>query len=242
MSEIDSPDILEREIGNLDIELSLAQFEQFQRYYYELSEWNSRVNLTSVTDWKDVQSKHYLDSLSVALVTPEEILSSGHFVDIGSGGGFPGVPLMIAFPGMEGTLIEATGKKAVFLQHLKDTLELEGLKILNGRAETLAHDPSLRERFDVVVARSISGMAALAEMTLPFCRVGGLVVAHKGQNIDDELTASKNAISVLGGALKEVRSVSLESLTPRSLVVVEKVSETPERYPRRPGMPSKKPL
>ena len=149
---------------------------------------------------------------------------------------------MIAFPGMKGTLIEATGKKTNFLLHLRDSLELEGLEILNGRAETLAHDPVLRERFDVVLARSISGMAALAEMTLPFCRIGGLVVAHKGRDTEEELKAASNAISATGGALKEVRSVSLEGLSQRSLVVVEKVSETPGRYPRRPGMPSKRPL
>jgi len=240
--EIDFPDVLEREVGNLGIKLSLAQLEQFQRYYYELNEWNSRVNLTSVTEWEDVQLRHYLDSLTVALVIPEETLGSGRFVDIGSGGGFPGTPLLLAFPGMKGTLIEATGKKTAFLEHLKDSLNLDGLDIVNGRAETLAHDPALRERFDVVLARSISGMAALAEMTLPFCRIGGLLVAHKGQNVEDEMIAAANAISVMGGALREVRAVSLEGLSQRSLVVVEKISETPERYPRRPGMPSKNPL
>ena len=242
LPEIDFPDILEREAGNLGIKLSLAQLEQFQRYYYELNEWNSRVNLTSVTEWKDVQTRHYLDSLTAALVIPEEVLGSGRFVDIGSGGGFPGAPLLLAFPGMKGTLIEATGKKTVFLQSLKDSLELEGLEILNGRAETLAHDPALRERFDVVLARSISGMAALAEMTLPFCRIGGLLVAHKGPDIEEEMAAAANAISVIGGEVKEVRSVSLEGLSPRSLVVVKKISKTPERYPRRPGIPSKNPL
>ena len=109
--EIAFPDILKREIGHLGIELSLAQLEQFQRYYYELNEWNSRVNLTSVTEWEDVQSRHYLDSLTAALVIPKAVLGSGRFVDVGSGGGFPGVPLLLAFPGMKGTLIEATGKK-----------------------------------------------------------------------------------------------------------------------------------
>jgi len=242
LSELDSPDILEREIGNIGVELSLAQLELFQRYYYELTEWNSRVNLTSITEWEAVQTRHYLDSLTVALVIPEEILSSGRFVDIGSGGGFPGVPLIIAFPGMRGTLIEATGKKVAFLEHVKDTLELEGLEIQNGRAETLARDPSLRESFDVVLSRSVAGMAALAEMTLPFCRIGGLVVAHKGQNIEDEMTAAAKAITVTGGTIKEVRTVSLEGLSERSLVVLEKVSPTPDRLPRRPGMPSKRPI
>lgn len=242
LPEIDTPVILKREVGSIGIELSLAQLEQFQRYYYELSEWNSRVNLTSVIEWKDVQARHYLDSLTVALVIPKKILSSGRFVDIGSGGGFPGVPLILAFPGMKGTLIEATGKKTAFLQHLKNSMNLDGLEILNGRAETLAHDPALRERFDVVLARSVAGMAALAEMTLPFCRIGGLVVAHKGRNVEQEVTAAANAISATGGTLKEIRTVSLEGLSQRSLVVVNKASRTPKRYPRRPGMPSKRPL
>lgn len=242
LPEIDTPAILNREVGSIGLELSLAQLEQFQRYYDELCEWNTRVNLTSVIEWEDVQTRHYLDSLTVALVVPKKVLNSGRFVDIGSGGGFPGVPLMLAFPGMKGTLIEATGKKTEFLQRLKVSLNLEGLEILNGRAETLAHDPTLRERFDVVLARSVSGMAALAEMTLPFCRIGGLVVAHKGRNVEEEVKAAANAISVTGGALKEIRTVSLEGLSQRNLVVVKKVSRTPNRYPRRPGMPSKRPL
>lgn len=242
-----SPDVappcdLESGAGNLGIEISLAQLEQFQRYYYELNKWNFRVNLTSVTGWKEVQISHYLDSLAVASVLPGEILSCGRFVDIGSGGGFPGVPLKIAFPGMKVTLIEANGKKSDFLRHLRCALELEELEILNGRAETLAHEPDLREGFDVVLARSISGMATLAELTLPFCRTGGTVVAHKSRDIEEELRSAANAIAVTGGAVKQVRPVPLKGLCHHSLVVMEKVSQTPDRYPRRPGMPAKRPL
>lgn len=240
--DLSPPVILQRGVGELGIDLSLAQLELFQRYYLELREWNARVNLTSVTEWGEVQRRHYLDSLSVASVLPQRFLGSGRFVDIGSGGGFPGVPLQIAFPETRVTLIEATAKKSDFLRHLKASLGLEGLEILNERAETLGHHPQLRERFDVALVRSISKMAVISELALPFCRVGGMVAAHKSLDVAGEVEAATRAIELTGGALAEVREVSVSDLSPRSLVVVNKVSRTPPNYPRRPGIPSKRPL
>lgn len=234
--------ILQNRSGSLGIKLSLAQLELFQRYFYDLTEWNSRANLTSVTDWTDVQIKHYMDSLTVAITLPKQVLNSGRFVDIGSGGGFPGVPLMIAFPNIKVTLIEATRKKYDFLLHLRDTLQLHSLSIFNDRAEILAHDPSLREQFDVVLARSIARMATLSELTLPFCRIGGLVVAHKSKEIQQELKSACRAISATGGILRQIQPITIEGLSARTLVVLEKVSQTSNLYPRRPGMPSKRPL
>ena len=235
--------ILRAGAAELGVHLSLAQLQLFRRYYKEMVEWNSRVNLTSVTGWEEVQSRHFLDSLTVRLAIPKNFLEEGRFMDVGSGAGLPGMPLKIAFPGLRATLIDSTAKKTAFLVSLKDVLGLPDVDVRTGRAETLAHDSELRESFDLVVTRAVSGMAVLAELTLPFCRVGGVVVAQKKLGVEDEVGQASGAIETMGGVLKEVREVAVTQLgEARCLVVLEKVGPTPERYPRRPGMPEKRPL
>ena len=229
--------------AKLGIRLSPAQTEHFRRYYSHIVEWNRRVNLTSVTDWTEVRSRHFLDSLSVSLALPADMLQSGRFVDIGSGAGLPGVPLKIAFPGLRPTLIESTAKKTAFLSDLVDELDLSDLRVRTGRAEDLAQDPTLRESFDFAVARAVAGMSTLAELTLPFCRVGGLVIAQKKLSARDEIDQAQGAIEALGGRLSDVREVLVDGLEDaRALVVLEKVRATPARFPRRPGIPAKRPL
>ena len=236
-------ELLKAGTAALGIHLSLAQIERFRAYYQEIASWNTRVNLTSVTRWEDVQTIHFVDSLTVTLAIPRALLESGRIVDVGSGAGFPGIPLKIAFPSARVTLIESTGKKAAFLTHLTHTLGLEDVDVRTGRAEALAHDPELRESFDCVVSRAVAVMAALAELTLPFCRVGGVVVAQKKLDTRDEVRQAQRAIETMGGGLKDVTEVSPEILGgARSLVVLEKLNPTPDRYPRRPGMPAKRPL
>ena len=215
----------------------------FRRYYKELVEWNRAVNLTAITAPDEVTTKHFLDSLSVARVISDEALAGGSLVDVGSGAGFPGLPLKIAWPGMEVTLVESVSKKTAFLRHVVDALRLKGVEVETGRAETLAHDERLRESFDVVVSRAVAHMAALAELTLPFCKPGGIVVAQKKAGIDDELREAERAIEFLGGSLERIEVVSdVEPDAPRWLVVLRKTATSPVRYPRRPGIPVKRPL
>lgn len=227
----------------LDINLSQTQLEQFQAYYQELVSWNERVNLTSITDYEEVQVKHFLDSLSVSLALPQPLPSGLTLLDVGAGGGFPGLPLRIALPEVSLTLFEATAKKARFLEYLVGLLGLQGVAVVVGRAEELAHQPAYRERFEAVTARALAELPSLAELTLPFCRLGGHVIAHKKGDIADELARSEKAIGVMGGRLKEMRSIELREFSDkRSLVIIEKVTATPPKYPRRPGMPEKRPI
>ncbi|MSQ40408.1 MAG: 16S rRNA (guanine(527)-N(7))-methyltransferase RsmG [Dehalococcoidia bacterium] len=228
--------------AKLGFSLSEHQIAQFQRYYAELEQWNQRVNLTAVTVPEEVEARHFLDSLTVALAFPDGLGGVGRLLDVGSGAGFPGLPLNLAFPGLRLALMDSVGKKTVFLRHLCDVLGLTDVEVYTGRAEALAHG-EMREAFDGVVSRAVAPMNVLAELTLPFCRVGGLAVAMKSEDSAEEVAQAERAIGVLGGRLEKVVAVRLEELGERrSLVVVRKVSPTPERYPRRPGIPAKRSL
>ena len=235
--------ILLRGVEELGLTLTPEMLETFQEFHRELADWNTRINLTSITAWEDVQTRHFLDSLSVVQATGKDFLKTARFIDIGSGGGFPGVPLRIAFPESSATLVESTGKKATFLSHLIETLGLDDVRILGDRAETLGKRNDLREAFDLVLCRAVARLPTVAELTLPYCRIGGLVVVHKGSDAEEELGVSRSAIKKLGGVFKELKRVELSGLDgDRYLIVIEKVSDSPMEYPRRPGMPGKRPL
>jgi 16S rRNA (guanine527-N7)-methyltransferase len=226
----------------LSVPLDDVQAEQFRRYSDELAAWNRRVNLTAVTDPHEVVAKHFLDSLSVAAALHDRAREPGlRLLDVGSGGGFPGIPLRIAFPQWRVALLEATGKKAAFLEHVVGLLRLDGASVIAGRAETIAHDPAHREAYDVVVSRAVAPMAVLAELCLPFCRTGGTFVAQKSAGADDEVSAARQAIETMGGGLDRLQEVSYDG-GEGLLVVVEKAAPTPARYPRRSGIPAKRPL
>ncbi len=221
------------------INLDAAQTEQFDLYYRELVDWNQRINLTTITEREQVETRHFLNSLAVHTALPAGTLSGGaRVIDIGSGGGFPGLPLRIAFPQIRLTLAESAGKRAAFLRHVIEAIGLSSVEVRSGRAEDLGREPQLREGFDVVLARAVAKLPVLAELMLPFCRVGGLAVAHKGSDVANEVQDAQHAIHETGGTLGEVRPVGLTT----SLVVIEKVSGTPDRFPRRPGIPAKRPL
>jgi 16S rRNA (guanine527-N7)-methyltransferase len=236
-------DILRQHAPALGLTLTDAQLDQFQRFYQELTDWNARFNLTRITGYEDVQVKHFLDSLTAAAVIPQSVKGGGRFVDIGAGAGLPGLALKIAFPAIRLTLIEATGKKAVFLRHVVQTLGLEGVDVEAERSETLAQDPRYRQQFDVALARALAPMGPLAEMALPFCNTGGIVVAYKKGDIDNELADARRAIAIVGGEVLRRHEVDIEGLRDgRCLVVLRKVRPTPSEYPRRPGTPQKSPI
>jgi len=225
----------------LGLELSPEQLEQFRIYYQELIDWNRRVNLTRITDYEEVQIKHFLDSLTVALaMRPSTDL---RLIDVGAGAGIPGLPLKIVFPDIKLVLLDSVAKKAAFLHHINHKLGLDNVDIVVGRAEEIAHDTQYREKFDTVLSRGVAPLATLAELTLPFCIIGGSFIAQKKGNIDQEISQASKAISLLGGRLREVKRVNLEEFSDeRQLVIIDKVSSTPLQYPRRPGMPGKRPL
>ncbi len=229
--------------SGLGLTLSAAQRDRFETYYRELTEWNRRANLTAITGYEQVQLNHFLDALTVALVWRPAATGATRVIDVGSGGGVPGVPLRIVFPEIRLTLLEATAKKADFLRHLTERLGLDDVETVVGRSEEVAHDERFREVFDLVLARGVAPMPALAELTLPFAATGGIVVAHKKGDIDEEIRQASSAIETMGGRLREVRAVELpEFADNRCLVVVEKVAATPAKYPRRPGVPARRPL
>ena len=227
----------------LGITLTDGQLAQFETYYRELHQWNQRVNLTAITEYSEVQVKHFLDSLTCCLAFPEGPPANGKIVDIGAGAGFPGLPLKLVFPDFQLMLSDSVGKKTAFLRHLLQVLQLPEVAVLTARAEQLGRAPETRERFDLVLARGVAKLPALLEYALPLCRVGGKVVAWKHGGIQPELESAQRALQLLGGRWEQIIPVALSGLTDnRILVVVEKVSPTPAEYPRRPGLPSKQPL
>jgi 16S rRNA (guanine527-N7)-methyltransferase len=228
----------------IGLTLNEEHLRAFEIYYRELVAWNEKFNLTAITDYDQVQIKHFLDSLTCLLVvrSPRSGVR-GRAIDIGAGAGFPGLPLKIVCPGLRLTLLEATGKKVGFLEHIVSCLELEGVEVIKGRAEELGRHVAHREGYDLALARAVAELPVLVEYALPFCRLGGLFVAQKGAEADAEAEAAEGAIATLGGFLRCIVHLELPYLAEsRSLVVIEKIAPTPKKYPRRPGIPSKRPL
>ena len=226
----------------LGLQLNSRQLEQFNFYYQELIVWNQRMNLTAITDYEEVQIKHFLDSLTIALAWQPRNTDL-RLIDVGTGAGIPGVPLKILFPQIKLVLLEATAKKAVFLRQLYNRLELDNVEIVVGRAEEIAHMTQYREKFDVVLSRGVAPLPTLVELTLPFSTIGGSFIAQKKGAIDLEISQAARAIVILGGNLREVKRISLEEFTDkRQLIIIGKVSPTPQQYPRRSGIPAKSPI
>ncbi len=232
----------EKDLSELGITLSEKQIAQFMKYYELLVEWNSFMNLTGITEFDEVMKKHFVDSVSLikAIDVKDKELS---VIDIGTGAGFPGVPLKIAFPNLKVTLLDSLNKRIKFLDEVIAQLGLENIDTIHGRAEDFAKPEKLREKYDICVSRAVANLATLSEFCLPFVKVGGCFVSYKSEKISDEAMDAKNAIFLLGGKVKEqVEFLLPESDIYRNLFVIEKKSATPKKYPRKAGLPAKEPL
>jgi 16S rRNA (guanine527-N7)-methyltransferase len=227
----------------LKLELTPAQLAAFQTYADTLSEWSSRFNLTTIRDLQGVQVKHFLDSLSILRIIRPAQGQPLRIVDVGTGAGFPGLPLKIVLPQVQLTLLEATGKKVKFCEHMVEALKLTGVTVVKGRAEELGQDEAHREQYHWAVARAVAEMPALAEYLLPLVRLGGSALAQKGAGALEETRRAEPAIRRLGGEIAQILPVELPGIAEtRYLVTLKKVAATPPAYPRRPGVPAKTPL
>jgi len=225
----------------LGLHLTRSQLSALSLYERELVDWNTRFNLTAIRDPQEIHIKHFLDSLTCLMAIRESPIEQ--LVDIGTGAGFPGIPIRIIYPKMRLTMVESVGKKAEFCRHVVNILELQGVEVVQERAETLGQNPSYRERFDWAVARAVAILPVLAEYLLPLVRVGGSMLAMKGESGPAEAHSAERAMRVLGGHLRQLIPVTLPGVAEeRYLVVIDKVAATPNGYPRNVGVPAKHPL
>ena len=227
------------ELKSIQVELSEKQLEQFRIYYEMLVEKNKVMNLTGITEWDEVLEKHFLDSISLirAIYLNQELT----VMDMGTGAGFPGIPLKIAFPKLKVTLADSLNKRVLFLQEVIDELGLEGIEAIHGRAEDLAQDKSYREQYDLSVSRAVANLSTLSEYCLPFVKIGGQFISYKSGECEEEVVASKSAVFLLGGKISDTIKFELGE-SGRSFIIINKVKGTPKTYPRKAGTPSKKPL
>lgn len=233
--------VLTEKVKELSIVLNDKQIQQFEQYYNILVEWNKVMNLTAITEYEEVVEKHFLDSLTI--VNAIHVKKIETLIDVGTGAGFPGIPLKIAFPHLKVTLLDSLNKRIKFLNEVIDLLELNDIKAIHGRAEDYAKQAEYREQYDICVSRAVANLATLSEYCLPYVKVDGLFVPYKSGEIDEELKSSEKAVSILGGKVEEVVKFQLPGTDiGRSFVKIHKIKETKKKYPRKAGMPTKEPL
>jgi len=233
--------ILEQKLGELGIKQDQNQLERFHKFYQLLIEWNKVMNLTGITEYEDVVEKHFVDSLSIIKAID---LSRIHTViDVGTGAGFPGIPLKIAFPHLRVVLLDSLNKRIKFLDEVISQLELTEIRTIHGRAEEYARKEEYREQFNLCVSRAVANLSTLSEYCLPYIQVGGMFVPYKSGEIDDEVEQSKKAVRILGGNIKDVMKFELPGTDiHRSFVLIHKEQHTQKKYPRKAGIPAKEPL
>ena len=233
--------VLTEKVKELSIVLNDKQIQQFEQYYNILVEWNKVMNLTAITEYEEVVEKHFLDSLTIVNAIHVEKIET--LIDVGTGAGFPGIPLKIAFPHLKVTLLDSLNKRIKFLNEVIDLLELNDIKAIHGRAEDYAKQAEYREQYDICVSRAVANLATLSEYCLPYVKVDGLFVPYKSGEIDEELKSSEKAVSILGGKVEEVVKFQLPGTDiGRSFLKIHKIKETKKKYPRKAGMPTKEPL
>lgn len=240
-----------KDLEELHIVLSDVQVNQFLTYYELLTEWNSFMNLTAITDFDEVCKKHFIDSISLIKAEEDIFRITGKnlrkdiftVIDVGTGAGFPGISLKIVFPDMNITLLDSLNKRVHFLNEVIENLQLKGITAIHGRAEDFARKEDYRNHFDLAVSRAVANMSTLSEYCIPFVKLGGLFIPYKSEKVSDELACANNALSVLGGSIENQIEYTLpESDYYRNLVIIRKEKDTPKKYPRKSGIPSKEPL
>ncbi|MDE7321620.1 MAG: 16S rRNA (guanine(527)-N(7))-methyltransferase RsmG [Lachnospiraceae bacterium] len=233
--------IFQRAVGELGMELVSSQIEQFMKYYELLIEWNSFMNLTTITNFEEVCMKHFIDSISLCKVM--DCSKEQALIDVGTGAGFPGIPLKIVYPNLTITLLDSLGKRVNFLREVIEKLGLEKISAIHGRAEDFAKPDLLREKFDICVSRAVANLSTLSEYCLPYVKAGGFFVSYKSEKVTKEIQFAKKAIDVLGGEVYHQEEFLLPcSDIYRNLFVIRKVNATPKKYPRKAGIPTKDPI
>ncbi|MBP3041303.1 16S rRNA (guanine(527)-N(7))-methyltransferase RsmG [Bacillaceae bacterium Marseille-Q3522] len=223
------------------IHLSLQQLNQFERYFETLIEWNEKMNLTAITDKAEVYVKHFFDSLTACFYY--DFNRPLHLCDVGAGAGFPSIPIKIAYPELQVTIVDSLKKRISFLEHTASVLQLDRVHFLHDRAENFGQSKQYRESFDIVTARAVARMSVLSELCLPLVKIGGSFIAMKGANANTELAQSKKAIQTFGGELAQQYSFTLPiEESERHIFIIKKVKKTANKYPRKPGTPSKEPI
>ena len=224
---------------NVFYETSKNQDKQFEDYMELIIEWNKKINLTAITDRDEIIIKHFVDSLTIN----KYIDKNSKLIDIGTGAGFPGIPLKIYNPSLDVTLLDSLNKRIIFLNTVIEKLELNDIKAIHGRAEEIARISNYREKYDVVTSRAVSKLSTLMEYMLPFAKVGGICICMKGPNITEELDEAQNSIKLLGGRVEKVEEFCLpKTEIRRTIIIIRKIENTRNKYPRNAGIPAKKPL
>lgn len=230
-----------KDIEALGIDLTEKQIQQFISYYEKLVEWNEMMNLTAITEYDEVMKKHFIDSMT--LIKAFDVNQSASVIDVGTGAGFPGLVLKIAYPNLKITLLDSLNKRIQFLNEVIGNLGLDGVETIHGRAEDFAKPGKLREKYDLCVSRAVANLSTLSEYCLPFVKEKGLFISYKSEKVQEEMVKADKAISILGGKIeRQVEFTLPDSDIYRNLFIIRKVKKTPAKYPRKAGLPSKEPL
>ncbi|MCB2308971.1 16S rRNA (guanine(527)-N(7))-methyltransferase RsmG [Clostridium estertheticum] len=234
-------DILNEASNNVGLEFDQHKYDQFMLYKDLIKEWNEKINLTAIKEDEAIVQKHFIDSMKVFKF--DQLKNAKNVIDIGTGGGFPGIPMKIVKPEVNIVLLDSLNKRIIFLNEVINRLDLKNIKAIHGRAEDFAQEKQYREKFDVAVSRAVANLTVLSEYCIPYVKVGGYFVAMKGPAVEEEIKLSKNAIRMLGGQIEHIEKVQIEgSDLNHNLVIIKKISQTHKKYPRKAGMVAKVPL